>query len=92
MERDLQTMIADRTYLPFDEMRHAAYVNVTPSAVVIVKLRAYQESGERYGRKISRADLTCRVRAASRVSLSTKRLIIRLADWAERPGISHLRC
>ncbi len=35
-------MIADRTYLPFDEMRRAAYI--TPTSIVVTKLRAYQDS------------------------------------------------
>lgn len=38
----LLAMIVERVYLPFDALRRAAYV--TPSAVVIAKLRAYQES------------------------------------------------
>jgi hypothetical protein len=42
VEPALRTMIADRVYLPFDEMRRAAYV--TPTSLVIAKLRAYQES------------------------------------------------
>jgi hypothetical protein len=35
-------MIADRIYLPFDEMRRAAYVTAT--AVIKAKLRAYADS------------------------------------------------
>lgn len=35
-------MIAERAYLPFDEMRRAAYI--TPTSVVVAKLRAYQDS------------------------------------------------
>ncbi|MCP4361937.1 MAG: hypothetical protein GY796_28325 [Chloroflexi bacterium] len=42
VEPELKTMIADRIYLPFDEMRRAAYI--TPTAVVIAKIRAYQDS------------------------------------------------
>ncbi|HRQ42508.1 MAG TPA: hypothetical protein PLD25_31725 [Chloroflexota bacterium] len=42
VEPELKTMIADRVYLPFDEMRRAAYI--TASSVVAAKLRAYQES------------------------------------------------
>ncbi len=38
----LLAMIAERVYLPFDAMRRAAYV--TPTAVIIAKLRAYHES------------------------------------------------
>ncbi len=38
----LKTMIAERTYLPFDELRRAAYV--TPMAIIIAKLRAYKDS------------------------------------------------
>lgn len=40
VEPDLQAMIADRTYLPFDEMRRAAYI--PPTSVIIAKLKAYQ--------------------------------------------------
>jgi hypothetical protein len=38
----LRAMIAARRYLPFDEIRRAAYV--TPTDLVIAKLRAYKES------------------------------------------------
>ena len=31
-----------RTYLPFDEIRRAAYI--TPTSVIIAKLRAYESS------------------------------------------------
>jgi hypothetical protein len=42
VEPELQAMIAARTYLPFDEIRRAAYV--TPSSVIIAKLRAFANS------------------------------------------------
>lgn len=42
VEPELQAMIASRVYLPFDEIRRAAYL--TPTAVIAAKLRAYQES------------------------------------------------
>lgn len=42
VELELRAMIAERVYLPFDEIRRAAYVS--PTAVVIAKLRAYDES------------------------------------------------
>jgi hypothetical protein len=42
VEPELQAMIAERVYLPFDEMRRAAYI--TPTSVVVAKLRAYQNS------------------------------------------------
>lgn len=42
VEPELQAMIANRVYLPFDEIRRAAYI--TPTSLVIAKLRAYQES------------------------------------------------
>lgn len=42
VEPELLAMISDRTYLPFDEMRRAAYV--TPTSVVVAKLRAYKDS------------------------------------------------
>jgi hypothetical protein len=42
VEQELQAMIADRTYLPFDEIRRAAYV--TQTSVIIAKLRAYESS------------------------------------------------
>jgi hypothetical protein len=35
-------MIRERVYLPFDEMRRAAYI--TPTSLVIAKLRAYENS------------------------------------------------
>ena len=38
----LLTMIAERVYLPFDEIRRAAYI--TPESVVITKLTAFQDS------------------------------------------------
>lgn len=41
-EPELRAMIAGRVYLPFDEMRRAAYV--TPTSVVAAKLRAYEDS------------------------------------------------
>ncbi len=41
-EPELQAMISERVYLPFDEMRRAAYV--TPTSVVIAKLKAYENS------------------------------------------------
>jgi hypothetical protein len=42
VEPELQAMIAGRSYLPFDEIRRAAYI--TPTSVVITKLRAYEDS------------------------------------------------
>jgi hypothetical protein len=42
VEPELKAMIANRVYLPFDEIRRAAYL--TPTAVIVAKLRAYQES------------------------------------------------
>jgi hypothetical protein len=42
VEPELQAMIGERVYLPFDEMRRAAYL--TPASVVVAKLRAYQNS------------------------------------------------
>jgi hypothetical protein len=42
VEPELKAMIASRVYLPFDEARRAAYV--TPTSVVIAKLRAYEDS------------------------------------------------
>lgn len=42
VEPELRAMIADRTYLPFNEMRRAAYI--TPTAVITAKLRAYADS------------------------------------------------
>jgi hypothetical protein len=41
MEPELDAMIAEREYLPFDESRRAAYV--TPTAVIVAKLRAYDD-------------------------------------------------
>lgn len=41
-EPELLAMIDGRVYLPFDEMRRAAYI--TPTAVVVAKLRAYENS------------------------------------------------
>lgn len=43
VEPEYQAMIASRTYLPFDDIRRAAYV--TPTSVISAKLRAY-ENGE----------------------------------------------
>lgn len=42
VESELLAMVADRTYLPFDEIRRAAYI--TPTSVVVAKLRAYKDS------------------------------------------------
>ncbi len=42
VEPELLAMIADRTYLPFDEIRRAAYI--TPNSIIIAKLQAYQNS------------------------------------------------
>ena len=42
VEPELKVMITNRTYLPFDEIRRAAYI--TPTAVVVAKLRAYENS------------------------------------------------
>ena len=42
VEPDLRAMITNCIYLPFDEMRRAAYV--TPTALVMAKLKAYQAS------------------------------------------------
>ena len=41
-EPELLAMITQRTYLPFDEIRRAAYL--TPTSIVITKLRAYEDS------------------------------------------------
>jgi hypothetical protein len=41
-EPELQAMIAERVYLPFDEARRAAYI--TPASVIFAKLRAYADS------------------------------------------------
>lgn len=43
IESDLLRMIAERVYLPFDEMRHGAYITAT--AVIAAKLQAYIENG-----------------------------------------------
>lgn len=42
VEPDLPAMLDDRVYLPFDEMRRAAYL--TPESCVVTKLRAYADS------------------------------------------------
>jgi hypothetical protein len=42
VEAELRRMVDERVYLPFDEMRRAAYL--TPAAVIIAKLRAYEDS------------------------------------------------
>jgi len=42
LEPELLAMVAERVYLPFDEVRRAAYI--TPAAVIIAKLRAYEDS------------------------------------------------
>lgn len=41
-EPSLRAMLAERVYLPFDEMRRAAYI--TPTSLVVAKLRAYDDS------------------------------------------------
>lgn len=41
-EPELRAMIVERVYLPFDEIRRAAYVTAT--SVVLAKLRAYYDS------------------------------------------------
>jgi hypothetical protein len=41
-ERILLTMLAEHVYLPFDNMRRAAYV--TPSSLIIAKLQAFDDS------------------------------------------------
>lgn len=41
-EPELRAMIAERVYLPFDEIRRAAYI--TPASVISAKLRAYADS------------------------------------------------
>ena len=43
VELELLALVAERVYLPFDEMRRAAYV--TAEGVIGAKLRAYVESG-----------------------------------------------
>jgi hypothetical protein len=42
VEPELRAMLTERVYLPFDEIRRAAYLS--PAAVIITKLRAYKES------------------------------------------------
>ncbi len=42
IEPEFQAMIVQRTYLPFDEMRRAAYV--TPTSLIAAKLQAYLDS------------------------------------------------
>ena len=42
VEPELLEMIADRVYLPFDEMRRAAYI--PPTAIIVAKLRTYENS------------------------------------------------
>lgn len=42
VEPELKAMIASRVYLPFDEIRRAAYI--TPTSMIVAKLRAYQAS------------------------------------------------
>jgi hypothetical protein len=42
VEPELLAMIAERTYLPFDPIRRAAYL--TPTAVIVAKLQAYADS------------------------------------------------
>jgi len=42
-EPELRAMIAERVYLPFDEIRRAAYITAT--SVVAAKLRAWLDSG-----------------------------------------------
>ena len=43
IEPDLLAMIAERIYLPFDDLRRAAYITAT--AVIAAKLQAYVENG-----------------------------------------------
>ena len=43
IEPNLLALIAERVYVPFDEIRRAAYI--TPTGVVASKLQAYVESG-----------------------------------------------
>lgn len=43
VEPELLAMIVGRIYLPFDPNRRAAYV--TPTAVIVAKLRAYDDGG-----------------------------------------------
>lgn len=42
VEPELKAMIANRIYLPFDEMRRAAYITAT--SIIIAKLKAYENS------------------------------------------------
>lgn len=42
VEPELLSMIANRVYLPFDEIRRAAYI--TASSLVVAKLQAYRNS------------------------------------------------
>ena len=42
VEPELKIMIADRVYLPFDDIRRAAYI--TRTSVISAKLRAYENS------------------------------------------------
>lgn len=42
VEPEFQAMIAQRVYVPFDEMRRAAYI--TPTSLVAAKLKAYADS------------------------------------------------
>ena len=42
-EPDLRALLSDRIYLPFDEMRRAAYI--TADGLIMTKLRAYADSG-----------------------------------------------
>ena len=42
VEPELKAMLGEQTYLPFDEMRRAAYVSAT--SLVVAKLRAYENS------------------------------------------------
>ncbi len=42
LEPELRAMLVDRTHLPFDEMRRAAYV--TPTSLIVAKLQAYENS------------------------------------------------
>lgn len=42
VEPDIKAMIANRVYLPFDEIRRAAYI--TPTSIISAKLKAYEDS------------------------------------------------
>lgn len=42
VEPDVKVMITDRVYLPFDEIRRAAYI--TPTSIITAKLKAYKDS------------------------------------------------